>query len=894
MRWVTAARTRLRLLVGRRDAESRMNGEFGLHIELETEHLVASGVEPAEARRRALVAFGGVERHKEAMRDGRGLAWLDGFALDLRLAARLLRRYPWLTLVGGAAIAFGIAAGVGTFEIRTQIVNPTLPLDEGSRIVGLRNRDTSLNRVVPATMDDVDVWRTGLTRVEEISASRALSRNLLTSDGKAQAESVAAMSASAFRLARVAPIAGRTLIDADEDSGAPPVVVIGHEVWHRRFGGDATIVGQRIRLGADQPTVVGIMPEHFTFPSTQQMWIPLSRRPALRALVDDPGLLVFGRLAAATSAAQAQTELSVVASRRTASPAAKADLRSEVVPFTRLMFDSLDLQIGLALGNIFVVMLLLLVCANVALLTFARAATRATEIAVRTALGASRLRIVTQLFLEGLVLAGLAVATGLAVARYGLQSILAVYRTESGSPLPFWMSADLTTSTVIYAGALTLITAAIIGVLPALKVTGRGHLTQLRQSSAGGGGVRLSGVWTAVIAAQVATTVMFPAAAFFFHRWVTANDTRDIGFPASRYLAARIELDRDTPSDLPLGATEQAFHARLGRAFVELERRVSAEATVSGVTFTDRLPGTYHSRWRIQTDGEMTPGSDPFPYRVASASVALNYFAVLGAPLLAGRTFTAADVNAPTGVVIVNTSFVDHVLGGQNPIGRHIRRGPNDDSPEPGPWLEIVGVVKDLGLGTTTQGEGLYRPLALEAAPVVHVAVGVTGQPAAFAARMQTLANEVDPTLQLHELMPLDELVASQTRESGYMSRIMIALSVLALVLSLTAIYSVTAFAVSRRTREIGIRVALGAERRRVIGPILRRPLFQVGLGIVAGAILVTIAFIGIFEGTPTVREMAIITAYSLLMMLICLVACVGPVRRALTLAPAEILRSEA
>jgi predicted permease len=879
MKWVHAACTRLRLLFARHSAESRMNQEFQLHIELETEQLIARGVPPDEARRRALLAFGGIEPHKEAMRDGRGLAWLDGFALDLKLATRLLARYPWLTLVGGAAMAFGIAAGVGTFEIRRQIVNPTLPLDEGSKIVGLRNWDTLSNRAVPATVDDLDAWRDGLTLIEDVSAFRVFSRNLLTNDGRSQAEAVAAMSASAFRVARVTPMAGRTLIESDESPGAPPVVVIGHDLWRRRFDGDPAVIGQTTRLGGEQPTVVGIMPAGFRFPSTEELWIPLQRRAAA-APAEDPGLLMFGRLAAQASLSQAQAELTVVGPTAQVRPAnAGESLRPQIVPFTRLMFDSVDVEIGLALGHAFVVMLLVLVCANVALLMFARASTREVEIAVRTALGASRTRIVAQLFLEGLVLAGIAVGAGLVGARFLLRLLLALFEADSGRSLPFWVSTEITPSTVLYAAALTIVSAAIIGVFPALTITGTGHQARIRQSSAGGGGARLGGAWTAVIAAQVATTVMFPAAAFFFHRWVVSSQSTDVGVPASRYLSARIELDPD-------GAPP-------GRTFTELERRVGAEATVSGLTFTDRLPGTGHPRWRIQIDRDGSPEPAVFPHLASSASVALNFFDVFGATMLAGRHFTVADLD-PAGVVIVNTSFVNRVLGGRNPIGRHIRRAPRDDAQEAGPWLEIVGVVKDLGMGAAEDAAGFYRPLSTEHTSDLLVAIAVNGRAESFAARLRTVARDVDPTLQIHELMSLEEVVANQGRVMEYLWRIMIGLSALALLLSLTAIYSVTQFAVSRRTREIGIRIALGAQRLRVIGPILSRPLMQVSVGIAAGAALTSLAFVTIFEGTLTVTEGVMMAVYALLMMAVCLLACVVPVHRALNVALAEVLRGDA
>ena len=822
------------------------------------------------------------------------MTWRDAarasFSLDLRLAFRMLARYPWLTVIACAAMAFGIAAAVGVFELRTQLVAPSLPLDQGSRIVGFRYWDASLNRPVLPTADDFAVWRDELTSVEELSAVSVFRGNFITDDGVSEGAEVAAMTAAAFRLARIPPLVGRMLIEADEDPGAPPVIVIAHDVWKRRFFGDPAIVGRSVRLGSERRTVAGVMPEGFAFPAMHDLWIPL-RLPAVGAAPGAaPGLLVFGRLDRGASREQAQAELAAI-DRRPAAPAPDADehLRPQLVPYAWLFFDPSGIQLGLVLGQIFVVMLLVVVSANVALLMFARAATRETEIAVRSALGAGRARIVAQLFVEGLVLAGLAVIVGLVAARAGLRSLLATMEADSGRLFPFWMGDSLTPATVIYAGALTILSAAVISVLPALKVTSHGLEARLRQSTSGGGGFRFGGIWTAVIAAQVAATLMFPATAFFFHRWVVAGQTRDVGFSAAPYLSARLQLDRESAPGVAMDTTERAFRSRLRRTFAELERRVIAEPDVTGLTFADRLPGTLHPRWRIEVDGDA--GTAAFGHPVSSASVAVNFFEVVGAPVLAGRAFTAADVESVPAAVIVNQSFVNRVLGGRNPIGRRIRRVGVDDPQLPGPWLDIVGLVPDLGM--LEESAGLYRPVTPDAAPVLRIAIGVRVAPESFATRLRAVASAVEPALQIHDLVPLDEAGASLWLESRYLSRILAILSAITLLLSSTAIYSVVSFTVSRRTQEIGVRVALGADRRRVLGAILRRPLWQVGLGNIVGAILVAVTFVGLFESTPTVVEAAAIAAYAILMMGVCLLACVVPARRALRIEPASALRVE-
>jgi predicted permease len=894
MKWRDAARARLRLLFARTAAESRMNREFRHHLELEAEQLVRTkGLSPGEARRQALIAFGGVEKHKEALRDGRGLGWLDRFSLDIKLAARLLVRYPMLTIVATVSMAFGIAIGVGSFEIRTQVVAPSIPLDEGSRIVGLRTWDPSRVRRVPPTAEDFATWREALTRVNELSAATIFQRNLITNDGRSEAVSVAAMTASAFRVARVQPFLGRTLIDADERPGAPAVIVIGHQIWRDRFASRPDVLGRTVRLGNETTTVVGVMPDGFVFPAAHDVWIPLRIDPAASATAQRPPLLVFGRLAEQVSTEQAEAELNTIGLRPAAgSSETREHLRPQLVPFAWLFFGPADVQTALSLGNAFMVMLLVLVSANVALLMFARGASRESEITVRSALGAGRARIVAQLFIEALVLTALAAGVGLAVTRAGLRSLRAMVEADSGQRLPFWVVDSLTPSTVIYAIVLTVLCATIIGVLPALRITDRSVQARLRESAAGGGGVRFGGLWTAVIAAQVATTLLFPAAAFVFHRGVVAGQTRDLGFPADRYLSARLDLDRESAPGVPLDATDEAFRSRVRRTYAELEQRLTAEPEVIGLTFADRLPGTLHPRYRIELDDQNSTASLP-GHEVVSASVAINFFSVLGAPILSGRDFTSADLDSGVGVAIVNQPFVNQVLNSQNPIGRRLRRRPLDASSTPGPWLQIVGVVRDLGmLGTNANpAAGIYHPVSPDSASPLRLAIRSRVSPTSFAARLRTVTGEVEPTLQVLDLMPLDAAGANLWLESQYVSWLFTVMGGIAMLLSLTAIYSVMAFTVARKTREIGIRVTLGADRRRVMSVILRRPVTQVGLGVLAGAIIVAVFYAALNDGAPTVIEVALIAAYSIVMMGVCLLACVVPARRALRVEAADVLR---
>jgi predicted permease len=813
---------------------------------------------------------------------------MAGVWLDVKLAFRMIAKYPGLTVVGGAAMAFGLAAGVGMFELRTKLVDPSIPLDDGARIVGLRLWDAARNVPRPSTREDFAAWREHVTLVDEVSAFIPFSRNLMTDDGQSGIEAVAAMSEAAFRVARVPPVLGRTFLEADTRAGALPVAVVGHDLWTRRFGADPAVLGRTIRLGNERPIVIGVMPEGFAFPAVHNLWVPLTDGGA--AAPDGPGVRVFGRLAPGASMKQAQDELSATLGRTAARTPESQHLRPQVVPYAWLTADPGGVQLGLALGNAFVLMLLLLVSANVALLMFTRTSTRETEIAVRSALGAGRGRLVAQIFIEALALASFGVAVGIGAARLGLRSFLRMYELDSGRTLPFWVTDSLTPAALAYAGGLTILVASIIGVVPTLKLTGRGVQDRLRQSSAGGGGPRFGGIWTAVIAAQVAATLLFPAAAMFFHRWVISGQTRDLGFASERFLSARLEWDSGLEDGSSSDRTDARLRADRARAFALLEPRLLAESEVAGLTFADRLPGMLHQHWRVEIEGEAAaPAAENAP--VAVASVAVNFFDVFGAPILAGRGFTTADLARP-GAVIVNQSFARLVPGGVNPIGRRIRPVSADANEAPGRWLEIVGLVRDLGM--SEQGAGVYRPASLATVPELRLALGINGDRQSFMPRLRAVASEADPGLVFHDVQPIEDAGASQWLESQYLSRLLVVLSAIALTLSLAAIYSVMAVTVSRRSREIGLRMALGADPPRVVAVVLRQPLVQVGVGVVCGAILVALFFSGLYQTVPTLREVLLIVGYAMAMMCVCLLACVLPTRRALRIEVARILSFDA
>ncbi len=900
MGWTKRWARRLRALARKDAVERELDEELAFHLEMETAGNLRAGMDPGEARRRAAIAFGGVERFKEEVRDSRRLGWVTGMSLDFRLGARMLARYPGLTLVGGLAIAFAVATGAATFEVVNQVVHPALPLDEGDRVVGIRNWDAAANRVEGRALHDFAAWRGELRSVGELGAFRQVERNLATAGGATEPVRVAEISASAFRLARVPPLLGRALVEADERPAAPPVVVIGHREWRRRFGGDPGVLGRTVRLGAAHATVVGVMPEGFAFPVSHGYWVPLRLRALDHPRGRGPEIGVFGRLAPGATLREARAELAALGRRAAADhPDTHRHLRPEVLPYAESIFPvriGWAERAGMYSINLAVLMFLVLVCANVAALLFARTAARDGEIVVRTALGASRGRIVMQLFAEALVLGGVALGLGLAAAGLGIRWGMGVFQGVEG-PLPFWFRAGLSPATVLYAALLTVLGAGIAGVLPALKAT-RGLQSRLREAGVGSPGLAFGKLWTGVIVTQVAFTVAFLPIALSAEADIAAARSVRAEFAAEEFLSARLEPDGEAAPGASADTSRAARLARLRATYAALERRLAAEPDVAGVTFADLLPRMDHPQRRIEVDGGAAAPADPARGpRVSSASVDADYFEVLGAPVLAGRPFHPGDLEAGRAVAIVNRSFVDRVLGGRNPIGRRVRypaAGDADDGAadaEPGPWHEIVGVVPDLGMtmGDAGEGAGIYHPVPPGAAPPVHLAVRVRGGPEALAPRLRDLAASVDPGLRLHDVLPLDQVQRDLMATYGFWLRVALLASAVVLLLATAGIYSILSFTVARRTREIGIRVALGADRRRIVAAVFSRSLAQVGLGVLAGTLLV----VALAGGVRSPRMALLLSSGVALMVAAGTLACIVPTRRALRIEPTEALRAE-
>ena len=901
MSWFHALRARLRLLP-RGAAESRIDQEIRFHIDMETERLVRGGLTPDEARRHALVTFGGVQQHRETLREGRGTSSLTGMSLDLKLGGRMLLKYPGLTIVGGLAMAFGIWFGAVTFEMLSILQNPDLPLPQGERIVQIQNWDTKENEADERALHDFQEWRTTLRSVTDLGAYRDASANVVGADGTAKPAFAVEISASAFRVAPQQPLHGRVLEPSDERAGAPPVVVLGFPVWRDRFNSDPAVVGRTIGIGSGFATVVGVMPEGYAFPVSHELWLPFQSASAEIAPRTGPSITVFGKLAPGATLETAQAELTPIGRRAAAeSPATHAQLQPRVKRYADTGPSGPEMIMMKALIYVLIVVLVVVVCSNVSLLLFARAASRQTEILVRSALGATRRRIVTQLFAEALVLGGVAVVVALAAAQLALTHLGRPYLEVNYGRLPFWYEFNLSPTTVLVACGLAVLGAAIAGIIPARKITS-GLGAQLRAGTAGGGGVQFGGIWTAVIVVQVALTVLLPTVVKVEHNEIKRIEAYDGGFATDQYLAANLGIDAP-PVETSDQATIDATLARFTGLIETLRRRLEAEPGVTGVTFVDVVPLDYHAARRV----ELTSLGEEGTHITRIARIDPSYFDVLRQPPKAGRGFTQADLDTNARVVIVDQVFVDTILKGRNPIGQRMRIGTRaqfESDTARIPLYEIVGLVKELGMTPLAQGHkdpGLYFPAVPGSLGALNMIVHARGDPLALAPRVRELASAVDPTLRVESIDRMDKFADPHLWFVRLWMKMTIGLTGIALLLSLAGIYSVLAYTVAKRTREIGVRVALGASSRRIITSIFRRPLTQVTIGIVTGVMLVATAmvllqkteqFAGMKQGL-TVADGVVLAAYAALMFTVCLIACVVPTWRALRVQPTEALRSE-
>jgi predicted permease len=917
----------------RSDARREVNEELDFHLEQRIREYTERGMDPEAARKAAEARMGDVERARDecagilaAERRARerhmrlNVSWLD-----VKLGIRMLAKYPGLSLVSVLGMAVAIAIGAGVFGAIGAMLEPSLPLHGGDRIVAVQNnRADNPGNPDRQVLHDFVVWQTELTTVRDLGAFRRVDRNLIIEGRGTDLVQVAEMSAAGFRVARVPPVLGRPLVEDDERAGAPPVLVLGYEEWQRRFDGDPAIIGQTVRLGETVFTVVGVMPDGFRFPLNHGYWVPLRLDVLRYERGGGPSIEVFGRLSDGVTIDQARAQVGAIGRRMTAAyPETHEHLRPTIVPYAYTAFDvdSPGIAWLLYMVQFATSLILVLIAVNVAVLVYARTATRTGEISIRTALGASRGRVTAQLFVEALVLSGAAAALGLAIAAFALGWLERLLVLED-SGVPYWFDLGVSGELIAYVAGLAVLGGTIVGVLPALKATGRKTYAGLQQLAARGSQMQLGRTWTALIVVQVGVAVAILPTAIYFASELVQYGAGDPGYPAEEFFRAYLTLEREeSPPSAEADVYQRAFEARFEDRADALLRRFASEPGVDASfasTLFDWGPDRSFEIGAVEPPGPAASPTRGATVEAAVSSVGVRFFDVFDAPILAGRGFTDVDAAEGATAVIVDRSFAER-MGGGNVVGRWIRDprrgGPRPEDAEGAPWLEIVGVVNDLPsraalddpalpnvYSAATPG-GIRAQGGIHETSVLIVVRARGGSTPAFMRRLRDVVASVEPRFQLHQLGNLAENEREARRAYRTVAASVAVAMLSVLLLSAAGIYAMLSFTVARRRREIGIRIALGADRRRILGGIFARAAAQLGAGVAVGLTLAlalqwatggrTMGNNWSAVGGELRDAFVLMPVVAAVVLAVGLLAALGPARRGLAVQPTEALREE-
>ncbi len=859
--------------------------------------------------------------------------------LDFRLGARMLRKSPLLTVTGCVAIATAIGINAGFNEFTGDLLGEARWAEVDDRVVGLANFDTESGDRDARVLADLRRWREGLQTVEDIGAALRMDMSLVASDGSTAPVDVAEMSASGFSMVEATPALGRLLLSSDDGPAAEPVAVLAYEAWDRILGANPDVVGSVVRLGDTSYTVVGVAAAETYFPGPVDVWVNFRRDDATAASRAGPPLVAFGRLAPERSLQEAQLEMEQLGARLAQDlPDLYERVRPAVLPYQEVASGNPEMiRWALRIARTVLVLLLVVACANVATLVFARNVGRTSEIAVRSALGARRGRIVAQLFAEALVLAWLSAGVGLLAADWMLKWGGDIFWEAQRVPPPFWWDPGMSWPTIAYSLALATFAAAVVGILPALRATGSRLAATLQTTGSGGSALAFGRLPTMVIVFQIAVSVALFPIVFTMAVQTYRDEVAVTEFPTERYLTARILVDSNV--ELTSAATDQSAGEELRRVSVtgvtdgfmmgptllqrygemrdDVARRVRNEPGVRSVSLTTRLPGIIAESipsMRLEVAGEEPP---PNGWWARTATAEADFFQVVAPRVRSGRTLTQVDFAEDQHVAMVNEAFVTEVLRGQDAVGRQIRGfsapvparrvsvGTGGGTLEQGtvasqeadpgrPWTEIVGVIPDELTGAAGADPQVYFPLSGAGTYPIRLLIEVDGDPETLAPRLQAIAAEAEPGVILDEILPLADLRRNEVLQVHFRVGIIGFVALVTALLATAGVYALLSFIVSQRTREIGIRTALGAAPALVLRGVFLKTFVQLGLGVLIGLVIVgAVGVPGAGEGADLRTLWLTGAGVSAVLLIVGLLGGLIPVRRALSIQPTEALRAD-
>ncbi len=872
---------RARTLVRRGYREDELDEEVRFHLEMQTRDNVRRGMSPPEARRAAHRRFGAVEQVKEECRDSWGVRFVDSLVRDVRFALRGLRRTPAFTVVVVLTVATGVGANTAVFSMVNGVLLRSLPFAAGDRLVALHQLAQATGADdIGISFKEINDYRHRTRALDAIAEYHSMYFNLF-GRGEARRVATGVVSANFFPMLGVHPVIGRLFVPADDTPGAPPVLVLGYGYWERVFGRDPSIVGRTVEMNDRVHTVVGVLQPLPAWPDDNDVFMPSFACPfrSKPQMLENRAMRMvraFGRLKEGTTIEQASRDVAGVASTfATEHPESYEDaagFSATLVPVSNDLVRRARATFLLLLATTGFV--LLLVCANVANLVLARLRTREHELALRSALGADRRRLIRQLVTESLVLSLSGGAAGVIIALF-VQDLLVSYAARL-TPLAAGITVD--TRVLLFALVVSIATGLAFGLLPLASRHERlaPALHATRGAVGRGGRTR-----QALIVSQVAISFIVLIGAGLLARSFIKLQQVDPGFKPQHVLSMQVDLDWSRYS------TPEARRAFFGRLLERVGTIAGVRSSALALTFPLNESTPFNTGFTIEGQPPPSPGR-PAPiadFRVATA----DYFTTIGTPLVRGRSFTVADRDGAPPVAIVNESLVAHRFGGKDPVGQRVSLDSGAT------WVTIVGVVGDVrqyGLDRPPADE-MYLSFLQQSLLGATVLLRTEGDPMAVAREAREAVRGLDerqPVVRVRTLQQVrDESLASRRLTVMLMGLF----AVLALMVTCAGIVGVVSFSVNQRMHEIGVRMALGADRARVVAMVIAHAMRPVLVGLACGA-AVALSVSGVvasllFDVRPTdpLTFAAVVVALGG----VAVIACLVPARRASGVSPLTVLR---
>ena len=875
-------------LFARGELEDQLDAELRDHLAYQTEEYQRQGLDAAEAHRRASADLGGLDGVKELCRDVGGSRRIVELWRDLCFAARSLRRNRWVSLAAISALGLGIGANGTAFMMVNGLLLSDLPVDRPDQIVAINTGTWIMPRPLPgASKPDFEDWR----RENRTFSGMALVRmaGFRVGDDEHAPEQVegAYVSVDGFDVLGVAPVLGRSFAPDDARPGAPPVVLLGHSVWKARYAGDPDVQGRTIRVDGVPTTVIGVMPSGMRFPLRHELWLPVSQLPGPPPARDARGFFwVFGRLAEGVTLDQARADMTAVSAglaRRY--PATNTGVSTTLMPWTAQTNFGGMVRPAVVLLLVAVAFVLLIACGIVATLLLAHAVRRADEVAIRLSLGATRGRIMRQLLAEGLLLALAGGGLGVALLLVGIRW----FETEL-SPFvafPYWAVISVTPRVIWFMVALCLTAPLLFGLPPALHLARTDVLRLMQRAGRTRTGSRDARRAMSILSVSVVSlSFVLLAGTWALVSSRVLQPPRDVGFDPTSLFTARLTMPADT-----YGSVEERR-----RFLLRLDDELATLAGVEVASTTTHAPLRGGTPRRLLIDGR---SNGPLRAReedqtVTVLSLGPRYFDTLGAPLIRGRPLAAVGGERRT-TAVVNQRFVDRYFARTDPIGARIQLADPDGVDPHTDWLTVVGVIPTVPQRNSTPAAVYVAHEANPSLPArAEILVRTNADLGASVAVLREAVRRLDPDLPLHGITTMELQVDDVAALARVMLRPFIGLASTALLLVALGLYAMTAYEVSRRTHEIGIRRALGAQIPDVWWLLLRRSLTLIGLGLALG--LVGGVGVGRVLGSMVsgaASDLTLLVPVALVLLLVTLTACCVPARRATRLPPVEALRHE-